>query len=221
VPVHHRRRHRRRVLGDQLRAVDELIRAPRARGGRPHHQRVVLDRHGEGRRALSIFLLDTDIFATEVGWRIAFGLAAVLGVAILPVRPNVPESPRWLFIHGYDQEAERVTPDIERQVVESTGQELIEPRRRIRIRQRKDIGILEIARVIFAMYPKRMIVGLSLFTGQAFLYNAIFFTYALVLIEFYDVGSASVGLYLLPFAAGNFAGPLLLGGSSTRGAESR
>jgi MFS family permease len=160
---------------------------------------------------LSIFLLDTDIFATDIGWRLAFGLAAVLGVAILLVRRNVPESPRWVFIHGYDEEAERVTADIERQVVDSTGQELLEPRRRIRIKQRKDIGILEIARVIFAMYPKRMIVGLSLFTGQAFLYNAIFFTYALVLIEFYGVGSGSVGLYLLPFAAGNFAGPLLLG----------
>jgi len=123
----------------------------------------------------------------------------------------VPESPRWLFLHGYDAEAERVTADIERQVVASTGQELIEPRRTIRVKQRGPMGIGEIAGVVFKMYPKRTFVGLSLFTGQAFLYNAIFFTYALVLTEIYGVNPSSVGLYLLPFAVGNFAGPLLLG----------
>jgi MFS family permease len=142
---------------------------------------------------------------------VAFGLAAVMGFGILLVRRNVPESPRWLFLHGYNDEAERVTRDIERQVVESTGQELIPPRRSIRIKQRKPIGIGEIASTVFRLYPKRTFVGMALFTGQAFLYNAIFFTYALVLTEIYDVNPASVGLYLLPFAAGNFAGPLLLG----------
>jgi MFS family permease len=159
----------------------------------------------------SLLLLDTSIFALDIGWRIAFGLAAVMGFAILLVRRNVPESPRWLFLHGYNDEAERVTRDIERQVVESTGQELIPPRRSIRIKQRKPIGIGEIARTVFGLYPKRTFVGLSLFTGQAFLYNAIFFTYALVLTELYGVNAANVGLYLLPFAVGNFAGPLLLG----------
>jgi MFS family permease len=159
----------------------------------------------------SLLLLDTSIFAIDIGWRIAFGLAAVMGLGILLVRRNVPESPRWLFLHGQDAEAERVTRDIERQVVESTGQELIPPRRSIRIKQRKPIGIGEIASTVFKLYPKRTFVGLALFTGQAFLYNAIFFTYALVLTEIYGVNPASVGLYLLPFAAGNFAGPLLLG----------
>jgi MFS family permease len=159
----------------------------------------------------SLLLLDEDLFAADVGWRICFGLAAVMGLAILLVRRNVPESPRWLFLHGQDEEAERVTRDIERQVTESTGQELIEPRRTIRIKQRKPMGIGEIAGVVFRMYPKRAFVGLSLFTGQAFLYNAIFFTYALVLTEVYGVSSSSVGLYLLPFAVGNFMGPLLLG----------
>jgi MFS family permease len=96
-------------------------------------------------------------------------------------------------------------------VVDSTGQELIAPRRRIRVRQRGPMGIGEIAGVVFRMYPKRTFVGLALFTGQAFLYNAIFFTYALVLTEIYHVNAASVGLYLLPFAIGNFMGPLLLG----------
>ena len=159
----------------------------------------------------SLALLDESLFARDVGWRIAFGLAAVMALAILLVRRNVPESPRWLFLHGHDEEAERVTRDIERQVKESTGQELIAPRRTIRVKQRKPMSISEIASVVFKMYPKRTFVGLSLFTGQAFLYNAIFFTYALVLTEVYGVSSASVGLYLLPFAVGNFMGPLLLG----------
>jgi MFS family permease len=159
----------------------------------------------------SLLLLNTSLFALDVGWRIAFGLAAVMAVAILLVRRNVPESPRWLFLHGHDAEAERVTRGIERQVTEATGQELIQPRRTIRVKQRGPMGIGEIAGVVFKMYPKRTFVGLSLFTGQAFLYNAIFFTYALVLTEIYGVNPSSVGLYLLPFAVGNFAGPLLLG----------
>jgi MFS family permease len=159
----------------------------------------------------SLLLLDTSLFAIDVGWRIAFGLCAFMGLGILLVRRNVPESPRWLFLHGHDAEAERVTRDIERQITASTGQELIPPRRTIRVKQRKPMGIGEIANVVFKLYPKRTFVGFSLFTGQAFLYNAIFFTYALVLTKIYNVDPASVGLYLLPFAVGNFAGPLLLG----------
>jgi MFS family permease len=159
----------------------------------------------------SLLLLDTSLFSIDVGWRIAFGLCAFMGLGILLVRRNVPESPRWLFLHGHDEEAERVTRRIERQVTESTGQELIPPRRTIRVKQRKPMGVGEIASVVFKMYPKRTFVGFALFTGQAFLYNAIFFTYALVLTKIYKVDAASVGLYLLPFAVGNFAGPLLLG----------
>jgi len=159
----------------------------------------------------SLALLNDDWFAANIGWRLAFGLAAVMGFAILLVRRNVPESPRWLFLHGHEEEAERVTRDIERQVVEDTGQELIPPRRTIRVKQRGPMGIGEIAGVVFKLYPKRTFVGLSLFTGQAFLYNAIFFTYGLVLTEIYGVSSGSIGLYLIPFAVGNFMGPLLLG----------
>jgi MFS family permease len=159
----------------------------------------------------SLVLLNEALFGKDIGWRLCFGLAAGMGFAILLVRRNVPESPRWLFLHGHEKEAERVTADIERQIVEGTGQELIAPRRTIRVKQRGPMGIGEIAGVVFRMYPKRAFVGLSLFTGQAFLYNAIFFTYSLVLTEIYGVDSASVGLYLLPFAVGNFMGPLLLG----------
>jgi MFS family permease len=159
----------------------------------------------------SVILLNKNIFPADIGWRLAFGMAAAMGFAILLVRRNVPESPRWLFLHGHEQEAERVTQDIERQVVDATHQELIEPRRTIRVKQRGPMGIGEIAGVVFKMYPKRTFVGLSLFTGQAFLYNAIFFTYALVLTKIYGVDDASVGWYLIPFAIGNFMGPLLLG----------
>jgi MFS family permease len=116
-----------------------------------------------------------------------------------------------MFIHGYDKEAEELVADIERQVSEATGQVLIPPDRTIRIKQRKSIGLGTIAKVVTTMYPRRTVVCLSLLTGQAFLYNAIFFTYALVLTKFYYVGSGSVGWYILPFALGNFAGPLLLG----------
>jgi MFS family permease len=159
----------------------------------------------------SLILLDENLFPANIGWRLCFGLAALMGFAILLVRRNVPESPRWLFLHGYEDEAERVTADIERQVVAATGQELMEPRRTIRVKQRGPMGIGEIASVVFRLYPKRTFVGFALFTGQAFLYNAIFFTYALVLTKIYGVDSGSVGLYLLPFAVGNFCGPLLLG----------
>src|SRR4051794_29479418 len=159
----------------------------------------------------SLVLLNESLFAADVGWRLCFGLAAAMGFAILLVRRNVPESPRWLFLHGHEQEAERVTRDIERHVVDGTGQELLPPRRTIRVKQRGPMGLGEISGVVFRMYPKRTFVGLSLFTGQAFLYNAIFFTYALVLTDVYHVNSSSAGLYLLPFAVGNFMGPLLLG----------
>jgi MFS family permease len=191
-------------------AVDELIPA-RVRG---HVDLVIGGSYWIGTilgSLASLLLLDESLFAKDVGWRLAFGLAAVMGFAILLVRRNVPESPRWLFLHGREEEAERVTADIERQITASTGQELMEPRRTIRVKQRGPMGIGEIAGVVFRLYPKRTFVGLSLFTGQAFLYNAIFFTYALVLTKIYGVSSASVGLYLLPFAVGNFLGPLLLG----------
>jgi MFS family permease len=159
----------------------------------------------------SLVLLDTALFPLNIGWRLCFGLAALMGFGILLVRRNVPESPRWLFLHGHEREAERVTSDIEGQIVASTGQRLMAPRRTIRVRQRGPMGIGEIASVVFKMYPKRTFVGLSLFTGQAFLYNAIFFTYSLVLTDVYGVSTSSVGLYLLPFAVGNFCGPLFLG----------
>jgi MFS family permease len=142
---------------------------------------------------------------------VAFGLGAILGLAILLVRRYVPESPRWLFIHGRDEEAEALVGEIEGKVREQTGQELDEPRRSIKIRQRRAIGFGTVTKTVFKLYPKRTVLGLSLFVGQAFLYNSVFFTYALVLDKFYGVGADKVGFYIFAFAIGNFLGPLLLG----------
>jgi len=148
----------------------------------------------------------------DLGWRLCFALGVVLALVILLVRRNVPESPRWLFIHGREKQADDIVTDIEQQVRSSAGiSELPEPEEEITVRQRHVIGFITIARTLLGRYPRRSALSFSLFIGQAFLYNAIFFTYAIALTTFYHVASASVGLYLLPFAAGNFAGPLLLG----------
>jgi MFS family permease len=162
--------------------------------------------------ALSIPLLNDSLFPVDVGWRLAFGLGAILGFTILLVRRNVPESPRWMFIHGRSEDAEALVDDIERQVMESAGvKELKEPKKAIKVREQETVGFITIAKTVFGAYPRRTVVGLSLFIGQAFLYNAVFFTYALVLGTFYDVKPAAVGYYIIPFAIGNFLGPLVLG----------
>ncbi|HTX10189.1 MAG TPA: MFS transporter [Solirubrobacteraceae bacterium] len=151
------------------------------------------------------------IFSPLLSWRVCFGLGFVLGTAILIVRRHVPESPRWLFIHGREDEAEAVTQDIERQVMESTGADLPEPDEDpITVRQRKSIGLWEITRAIVRNYPRRFVLGLALFIGQAFLYNSILFGYATLLSTFFHVATADAPYYLVAFAAGNLLGPLLL-----------
>ena len=151
------------------------------------------------------------IFSPLLSWRVCFGLGFVLGTAILIVRRHVPESPRWLFIHGHEDEAEAVTRDIERQVKESTGADLPEPDEDpITIRQRKSIGLWEITSAIVRTYPKRFVLGLGLFIGQAFLYNSILFGYATLLSTFFHVATADAPYYLVAFAAGNLLGPILL-----------
>ncbi len=150
------------------------------------------------------------IFSPLLNWRVCFGLGAILGTAILIVRRHVPESPRWLFIHGREDEAEEITQDIERQVAEDTGVQLSDPDDTLTVQQRKSIGLWEIARAIAVTYPKRTVLGLALFIGQAFLYNSILFGYATLLSTFFHVATANAPYYLVAFAVGNLLGPLLL-----------
>lgn len=162
---------------------------------------------------LTVFLLNTDIFAADIGWRIAFGLGAVLGLVILFVRRNVPESPRWMFIHGRDEDAEKLVGQIEEDIEKDTGTALpvVPDDKALRIKQRRSTGFGEIARVAVTRYPKRFVLGLSLFIGQAFLYNAVFFTYSLVLTKLLGVPDDVAPWALVPIAVGNFLGPMLLG----------
>ena len=159
---------------------------------------------------LTIPLLDPNIVKNqELGWRFAFGLGVVLSLAILWIRHNVPESPRWMFIHGYEEGAEEIVEDIEKTVAEETGATLEDVDETITIRQRRTISLPEIAKTVFTRYPKRTVLCFSLFVGQAFLYNAFFFTFGDTLSTFFGV--KQVGFYLAAFAASNFVGALLLG----------
>jgi MFS family permease len=189
-------------------AIDELIPAK-------YRGRVDIAINGSfwvgaaGGSLLTIVLLNPDYFDPSIGWRLAFGLGAILALGILFVRKNVPESPRWLFIHGRDEEGEKIVREIEDTVARESGEELGKVDETLTIRQRKTIPLPMIARTVFTLYPKRTILCLSLFIGQAFLYNAFFFTYGDTLTTFLGVGE--VGYYIAAFAVCNFAGALLLG----------
>src|SRR5215212_3336750 len=162
---------------------------------------------------LTAVVLNPDVVDQFYGWRIAFALGAVLALGVLLVRRYVPESPRWLMTHDRVDEAERVVSEIEGEVRRYTGRDELPPleEESITIEQREGIGFGLIARVMFQMYPVRTVLGLVLMISQAFLYNAIFFTAGLVLGSFFGVPSGSIPYYLVFFALGNLAGPLLLG----------
>ncbi|HYC04510.1 MAG TPA: MFS transporter [Azospirillaceae bacterium] len=159
----------------------------------------------------SVWLLDPDVFGLDLGWRMAFGIGAALGLVILLMRLWIPESPRWLMTHGREEEAERIVAGIEARLIAEGHQLPPVAGPPIRLRARSHTPLREVWHTLVSRHRDRALLGLSLMAAQAFFYNAIFFTYALVLTDFYAVPAGDVGLYILPFAAGNFLGPLLLG----------
>jgi MFS family permease len=160
----------------------------------------------------AIVLLQPGLLPPDWGWRAAFGIGAVLGLGILLLRRWVPESPRWLMLHGRLDECETVIGEVERRVCEAARiEQLPAAVGRIRLTASARTPVVRMIRAILRDYPRRAVLGLTLMTAQAFFYNAIFFTYALVLTRFYEVPTAAIGWYMLPFALGNLLGPLVLG----------
>lgn len=159
----------------------------------------------------SIWLLNASWAAADLGWRLAFGIGAVLSLFILLLRSWLPESPRWLITHGQAEAAEAIVASIESRF-RTEGHRLAGgPFPKLRLQPRSHTPLAEVVSTLITMHGRRTLVGLALMSAQAFFYNAIFFTYALVLTDFYAIPSADVGWYILPFAVGNFSGPVLLG----------
>jgi MFS family permease len=158
----------------------------------------------------SIVLLNPGFIDPALGWRLAFLIGAAIGLIILVMRRWIPESPRWLATHGFAVEADEVMRGIEARFARDPCEGASE-RKNVRLRMRDHTPLTEVARALFETYRQRTLVGLSLMAAQAFFYNAIFFTYALVLTDFYGVPADRIGWYILPFAAGNVLGPVLLG----------
>ena len=159
----------------------------------------------------SIILLNGSWVQPTSGWRYAFGIGAVLGTGVLFLRRYVPESPRWLMIHGQANEAEKIVGDIEKKVRSKTHKDLGQADKVMAIRVREKTPFSEIWHYVRRRQPQRSFLGLTLMLAQAFFYNAVFFTYALVLINFYRVPAEKTGWYILALAGGNFFGPLVLG----------
>jgi MFS family permease len=163
----------------------------------------------------SLVLLDARLIPHAIGWRACFVLGALLGVSVLLLRKHLPESPRWLLLHGRVRQAEASMESIEQDIVASRAKTgagpLPAPAGASALEAHGAVTFRWIARVLLERHPRRTALGLALMSAQAFAYNGVFFTYALVLGRFFDVPSHQVGYYLLPFAAGNLLGPIVLG----------
>ena len=158
----------------------------------------------------SLLLLDPRLIDPEHGWRAAYFLGAAIGIPILVLRRFVPESPRWLMLHGRNDQADKVVLEIETKMI-AEGHKPRPPGLPVRLRNRASSPFADVFHALLRVYPRRTAMCLGLTTAQAFFYNAVFFTYALMLIDFYGVSDNHVGYYVLPFAVGNVLGPLLLG----------
>jgi MFS family permease len=191
-------------------AIDELI-PSKYRG----HVDIAINGTYWGGAALgaaaNLYFL-SDNFGQNIGWRLAFFIGPVLGIIIIFLRRHIPESPRWLMTHGHEEEAEKTVDDIEADI-EANGHHLekVPDDKAIEVRATGSVPFLTIAGILFKKYPKRTLVGASMMITQSFLYNAIFFTYVLVLENFYHVPESQTPLYFFPFAIGNLLGPILLG----------
>lgn len=159
----------------------------------------------------AIVLLDPAVIGPDIGWRLAYLIGAAIGLVVLLMRMWIPESPRWLMIHGHPEKAHEIVDEIERSVVGHNHDSGGAGFAKIRLKMRDHTPLGEVVHTLFFTHRQRAVVGLVLMIAQAFFYNAIFFTFALVLTDFYGISADHVGWYLLPFAAGNFLGPLLLG----------
>jgi MFS family permease len=191
-------------------AIDELI---------PSHYRGRVDIAVNGTywagaalgAAANLYLLSSRV-PENIGWRIGFFIGPAIGVVIIFLRRTIPESPRWLMTHGREEEAERTVDDIEARVeADGVSLEPVPDGKALEITAAGDISYLQMAKIFFGQYPRRSLLGFSMMVTQAFLYNAIFFTYALVLQHFYGVSKAHTSYYFFPFAIGNLLGPLLIG----------
>jgi MFS family permease len=159
---------------------------------------------------VTLFILNH--IAAKLGWRLAYLVGPVLALVIIYVRKNLPESPRWQIMHGREEAAEASMAEIEADVERTKGAlPPVDPSKELEITPTKQIGYLALIRVLFVHYPGRSVLGAALMITQSFLYNAIFFTYGLVLLIFFHVKPTDTGYYFLAFAVGNLAGPLVLG----------
>lgn len=159
----------------------------------------------------TLILLDPAIFPVNLGWRIGFLVGGALSLIVLFLRKSIPESPRWLLVRGRLHEAEEIVSSIESQIESQTTTPLDRPLQTLAVNVRSPLSVAEVLSILSKNYRRQSLVSLALIISQAFMYNAIFFTYGLVLTTFYHVPPARIGIYLLPFALGNWLGPFFLG----------
>jgi MFS family permease len=192
-------------------AIDELI-PSRHRG---HADLAVNGTYWLGAMigaAANFVFLNPDLVPLDIGWRLGLLIGPVLGLLIWPLRRHIPESTRWLLTHGRPEEAERIVTEIEEELRrKGVPLEPVTDDEAVEVVERVDVGYLELLRLLLRDFRRRSIVGFTLMATQAFLYNAIFFTYALILTDFYGIADDSVSLFIFPFALGNLLGPLVLG----------